>query len=404
MSLFDDDFFCTKRMERSWLQMQQKGQQPPKVRSSRNRNTRLILISAAAGAAVMLLLLLVFRPFGNPVANPSGVLQKDTQRQISDSVVHAAEKIRPSVVSVTSLNKKKKDDVAEASGVGSGVVFERSDDKVHIVTNNHVIEGGNEFEVAIEHGEKKKAVVIGKDHISDLAVLETDGGGFSSIAEFGESNQVKTGETVIAVGNPLGLGEAPSVTRGIISSPKRTIPVSLARDGVPDWEMEVIQTDAAINQGNSGGALVDLDGKVIGINSLKVSDTGVEGVGFALPIDDVKPILNSLLDEEHKVKRPFLGVATQQLQSVSGSSVLKLPKEIQTGLIVIEASGPAKAGGLKSRDVIVEMDGKRINTTVEMRKYLYLQKHIGDPMEVMFYRDGKKQTTTVQLSESGEAK
>lgn len=108
MSLFDDDFFSTKRMERSWLQMQQKGQQPPKVRSSRNRNTRLILISAAAGAAVMLLLLLVFRPFGNPVANPSGVLQKDTQRQISDSVVHAAEKIRPSVVSVTSLNKKRR--------------------------------------------------------------------------------------------------------------------------------------------------------------------------------------------------------------------------------------------------------------------------------------------------------
>src|SRR4029079_2745964 len=126
-------------------------------------------------------------------------------------------------------------------------------------------------------------------------------------------------------------------------------PVSLTREGGDyDWEMDVIQTDAAINQGNSGGPLVNIEGKVIGINSMKISDTGVEGLGFAIPINSVKPIIDSLI-KDHKVKRPLIGVSTQELQAFKGTDVLKLPADVKTGVIVFDVSGPAKEAGLKAQ-------------------------------------------------------
>ncbi|MCC2684116.1 MAG: serine protease [Paenibacillaceae bacterium] len=345
-----------------------------------------MLISAVAGA---LLVLLVIGLIG---LRPSS----------GDQVVEAADKIKLAVVSVISTVKDTEKGSTAGIGLGSGVVFQKQGNKANIITNSHVVEGATQVDVVMSGGERKKAVVIGNDPLSDLAVLEVDGADVKNVAVFGNSDQLQAGETAIAVGNPLGLGNTPTITVGVVSSTSRLIPVSLSQSGAPDWEMNVIQTDAAINQGNSGGALVNLQGQVIGINSLKVADAGVEGMGFAIPINLAKPIIQALLTD-HVVKRPFLGVTSQDLQSFRGTDVLKLPSTVRRGVIVFEAVGPAKDAGLKSNDVIVALDDKPISSTLELRRYLYANKKIGDKIKVTYYRAGTKDSLTVKLGDSSSA-
>jgi serine protease Do len=367
----------------------------------------LAVSSAAAGAVVVLLLFWAFSHGGGAARTASAVasaggsgagsaLAGDVHQTAGDSVVKAADKVSASIVSVVSTQKDDKGSQI-GQGIGSGVIFQKSGDKARVLTNNHVVEGAASYEIVMSTGERRKGTLIGEDYITDLAVLEIDGNGIKQTAEFGDSDALQAGETVIALGNPLGLGS--TVTRGIVSSPKRTIPVSLAGDGNYDWQMDVIQTDAAINEGNSGGALVNMDGKVVGINTMKIADIGVEGLGFAIPIKGAEPVIDSLI-KYHKVKRPQLGVRLVDLAGFKGAEVLKLPASVKTGVIVLEASGPAKEAGLKSQDVITELDGKPIGSVVDLRKYLYSGKGIGDKITVTYYRAGKKGTATAVLVEA----
>jgi serine protease Do len=396
MSLFDDDFYSTKSSKQ-----RQNGWSPRRGFSGSSLMSspwKTILLAALGGAFIMILLFWIFG--GSrvvPTAAPA-FAPLDNRSLSSDPFVVVADKVKPTVVSVVST---KKDDQGSGVGVGSGVIFQKNGNSVYILTNNHVVEGATQFEIVTALGEHKKASLVGKDRITDLAVLEASGDGVKAIAEFGNSDTLKAGEFAIAVGNPLGLGYSPTVTFGIISIPKRTIPVSLTQGGEYDWEMDVIQTDAAINQGNSGGPLVNIEGQVIGINSLKISDTGVEGLGFAIPINSVKPIIESLISN-HKVKRPLMGVSTQELQSFKGTEVLKLPADVKSGVIVFEVSGPAKEAGIQSQDVIVQLDSRKIATTIALRKFLYNEKKIGDHVIVTFYRGGKKMNTTLTLTEAGD--
>lgn len=324
--------------------------------------------------------------------------EDQSDRQMSDTVVGAAERVSPAVVSILGTRREGDKEQGGSMGLGSGVIFDRAGDKVRIVTNNHVVDGFTKLDVMTITGEKREAALIGSDQITDLAVLEIDGSGIKQVAEFGDSDVLRAGETAIAVGNPLGLGYAPTVTKGIISWPKRTIPVSLGREGEFDWEMEVIQTDAAINQGNSGGALVNLAGKVVGINTMKVADMGVEGLGFAIPINQAKPVIQALVTDQ-KVKRPYMGVVTQDLHLFADTDSLKIPSDIKRGVIALEVIGPAKEAGLKSGDVIVELDGKSVEGTLALRKYIYGHKRVGEELNVTFYRGTKKSTLPLKLEE-----
>jgi serine protease Do len=414
MGLFDDDFYSTK--ESRWNEWSVKGR---KLRGGpRGSSAPIWLLPAVGGAGITLLMLLMLFNMGggssggsqsasqgqapepgNNAAASGNREASDTQKLSSDSVVRAAEKVGPTVISVIGSAKEgEKAGTRGAVGLGSGVLFQKVGGKVRIVTNNHVVEGFAQLDIVTTTGERKKAKLLGRDQMTDLAVLEIDDIGIKSVAEFGDSDALRAGETVIAVGNPLGLGYAPTVTRGIISWPKRTIPVSLGGQGDYDWEMDVIQTDAAINQGNSGGALVNLDGKIIGINTLKVADMGVEGLGFAIPINSVKTIIEALITDQ-KVKRPYLGVVTQNLQSFTGTDVLKLPADVKAGIIVLDVTGPAKDAGLKTNDVIVQLDNKTVDSTLELRKYIYSQKKIGDKISITYYRGGKKATLTLTMAE-----
>jgi serine protease Do len=225
--------------------------------------------------------------------------------------------------------------------------------------------------------------------------LEIDDKYVTKVAEFGNSDSLKAGEPAIAIGNPLGLGR--SITVGVISSPKRTIEVS------SNMATDVIQTDAAINPGNSGGALVNVAGQVIGINTLKISDQGVEGLGFAIPVNEARPVIESLV-KDGKVQRPYLGLSLIDLSNlpVYVLEELRLPGSVREGVAVAEvvSGSPADQAGLRPRDVIVALDGQEISSSSELRKYLYTKKEIHQKVNVTYYRNGEKQTTSIVLGEA----
>ena len=324
--------------------------------------------------------------------------------EISTDITDAVDKAGDAVVGITNLQSTSfwtAQGESQEAGTGSGVIYKKSGDKAYIVTNNHVIEGADQLDVTLADG-TNYSEVIGQRSMTDLAVIEVDGKNIKTIAEFGNSDTLKSGEPVIAIGNPLGLGFSGSVTSGIISGVERTIPVDLNMDGYEDWQVEVLQTDAAINPGNSGGALVNLAGQVIGINSMKIAREEVEGIGLSIPI--VRPsLLLRIWNSMVKSKRPAMGIQLRNLNEISSyhqQETLMLPRDIKEGVMIerVERNTPADRAGLQELDVIVEMDGEVIKDVIALRKHLYNEKQIGDEMHVKFYREGKVQEATLTLS------
>lgn len=305
----------------------------------------------------------------------------------------------------SSSGSSSKSSLEEASE-GSGVVYKKSGNTAYIVTNNHVVSGSSALRVVTSSGKQLQAKVVGKDSVTDLAVLKVNGSTLKTVASFGNSDKIKVGETAMAIGSPLGSQYATSLTQGIISAKKRTIETTNSA-GTQTGNATVIQTDAAINPGNSGGALVNVGGQVIGITSSKIasdtSGTSVEGMGFAIPSNEVVNIINQLV-KKGKVVRPALGITYVDLANVSSSqqkSVLKLPSSVDAGVVVMSASAgsPAKKAGLSKYDVITELGGHKISDQSTLRDLLYKYK-INDSVSMTYYHNGKKKTTTVKLTET----
>ncbi|MCM3006542.1 trypsin-like peptidase domain-containing protein [Priestia koreensis] len=333
----------------------------------------------------------------------SGV-QKTVSVNVTSDITKAVSKVDNAVVGVVNIQKSSSfwdSGKSSEAGTGSGVIYKKAGNKAFIATNNHVVEDASEIEVSMSDGTRVKARLLGTDALTDLAVLEIDAKHVKQVATFGNSDSLKRGEPVVAIGNPLGLEFAGSVTQGVVSGTNRAIPQDLNGDGVADWQSEVIQTDAAINPGNSGGALVNIEGNVVGINSMKIAQEEVEGIGLAIPANSVRPVINDL-ERFGEVRRPYMGISSRSLDEISSyhlSETLKLPKDVVKGVAVIdvEPSSPAAKAGLKQYDVIVELDGKPISNIIDLRKVLYNQKAVGDKLKVTYYRDGKKQTATMKL-------
>ncbi|EUJ59882.1 S1C family serine protease [Listeria fleischmannii] len=335
----------------------------------------------------------------------TGKVEKVSYENSTD-ITKAVEKVQDAVVSVLNYQSANSLDGSttseEEASSGSGVVYKKSNGKAYVVTNNHVVEGANKLEVTFSNGKKSSAKLVGTDEWNDLAVLEISDEHVSTVAEFGNSDSLKVGETAIAIGSPLGTEFSGSVTEGIISGLNRAVPVDTNGDGQEDWEAEVIQTDAAINPGNSGGALINIQGQVIGINSMKISTENVEGIGFAIPSNTVEPIIEQL-ETNGEVTRPSLGVTLRDVDTIpeqQQKSILKLPDGIDYGAMVqqvVNGSAADKAG-LKQYDVIVEMDGQKVTNSMTLRQILYNNDvEIGQKMNIKYYRDGKKQSTTITL-------
>lgn len=261
-------------------------------------------------------------------------------------------------------------------GSGSGIIIS---DTGYIVTNQHVINGATEISIILNTGEEIKATLIGSDEKTDLAVLKVDTDIELHPAALGDSNQVQVGELAVAIGNPLGQEFSGTVTQGIISAVNRTMTVE-------NRTYNLLQTDAAINSGNSGGGLFNKYGEVIGINSIKLSSTGVEGLGFAIAISEAKPIIEDLMSNGYVTGRPLVGISVQ---------------ETRYGLFiasVAEGTGAAQAG-LKEGDLIVKVEGQNVKTSTALNEIRDTKKP-GDTLLFSIMRDGELIDVNVVLSES----
>ncbi|MEG0258657.1 MAG: trypsin-like peptidase domain-containing protein [Lysinibacillus sp.] len=346
--------------------------------------------------------------------NPNSVSKKPVADQVATEVktdvTTAVEKASAAVVGITNIQEaarglwNQSPDSTQEAGNGSGVIYKVEGDKAYIVTNNHVIEGAKQLEVTMPDGTKEAAQLVGRDVWTDLAVISIDTKNVKTVATFGNSDILKQGETVIAIGNPLGLDFYGSVTTGVVSGKDRSVPVDLNNDGVEDWQQEVLQTDAAINPGNSGGALVNVAGELIGINSMKIAESSVEGLGFSIPINSAIPVIEEL-EKTGEMKRPTMGISLVDLTDVPAfdqQQTLSLPEEVTTGVVITDVirQSSAEKAGVKQYDVIVEMDGKKIENAIELRKHLYNEKKTGDTLKMKVYRQGKLVELELTLSDS----
>ncbi|VBB05939.1 peptidase s1c [Lucifera butyrica] len=322
----------------------------------------------------------------------SGALKPPVNAPLSEArntpIVRAAQMVGPAVVGITNkayaqdyFNRK----VLVEQGTGSGVIF---DSNGYIATNNHVVENAQELVVSLSDGRTVKGKVVGTDPATDLAVVKVDLTGLP-VAKFGDSDSLMVGEPAIAIGNPLGLEFQGSVTAGVISALNRSIEIG-------DRRFKLIQTDAAINPGNSGGALVNADGLVVGINSAKVSVSGVEGIGFAIPINSARPILQSLI-EKGKVVRSYLGVGLLDKNSAARYGYeLTIDKGVYVAKVV--KNGPAYKAGIRQGDIILNVAGTETNSVPDLRAILDAQQ-VGSTVNVVFSRNGQTTTVSVTLEE-----
>ena len=328
------------------------------------------------------------------------------------STSEAVDKVKNAVVSVITyydssnqgLFEKEENSDSQISSEGSGVIYKKEGKYAYLVTNAHVINGAKKVDILLADGNKVPGEVVGSDVYSDIAVVRISADKAKAVAEFGDSNQLTVGETAIAIGSPLGTDYANSVTQGIISSLGRN--VKLKADNGQNISTRALQTDAAINPGNSGGPLINIQGQVIGITSSKISNNGqtsVEGMGFAIPANDVVNIIKQL-EEKGKVVRPALGIQMMNLSNLSTSdlSQLKLPEKISGGVLVRSTLENMPASDkLQRYDVITKIDDTDIESTADLQSALYSHQ-INDTIKVTFYRDGKQQTTSIKLTKSTE--
>ncbi len=303
------------------------------------------------------------------------------------NITQIADKVGPAVVGI--VNKQTVmswwgGGVSEQEGNGSGFIISSDG---YIVTNSHVIEGANSIQVVLNSGEEYEAEIVGQDAKTDLAVLKINAKGLP-VAELGKSSELKVGELAVAIGNPLGLEFQGSVTAGVISALNRTMNV----DG---RQYTLVQTDAAINPGNSGGPLVNNYGQIVGINTVKISTTDTEGMGFAIPIDVAVPIIEELIDRGYVSGRPQIGVGVREITS-DMSAYYNMP----VGLYVVsvsQGSGAEKAGVLMG-DVIIKADGQTVTTMDELNDIRDKHK-AGESMELTVVRSGQTMSLKVVLGE-----
>ena len=311
---------------------------------------------------------------------------------VKSSTTDVIEKVNSSVVGVLVYAN------GTASGSGSGVVYRVDGKTAYIITNAHVVSGATDVQVVFSNKESVNATIVGSDTYSDIAVLKLTADFDMTAIKCGDSSLLDQGETVLAIGSPLGIEYAGTVTQGIVSGIDRTVSVD---DGQEDWDMNVIQTDAAINPGNSGGALVNMAGELVGITSMKLSNTSVEGMGFALPINDVITSVEQII-ENGKVTRPQIGISGVSLSGYSSYQLryYRINTDLTDGIYVsrVTSGGAASKAGIQEGDIIVKFDGKEVTTYKSFLTELY-SKEPGDKVSVVVNRNGTEKTIEVTLGE-----
>ena len=320
------------------------------------------------------------------------LVKKNVTITSNDSINESIDKVYDSVVVVNNYQGNR------LAGYGSGFVYKKEGRYGYILTNNHVVEGASEIKLTLSSGEEVSAKVLGTDEYMDIAVLRMDGDKVLQVAEIGDSTESKIGDTVFTVGTPVSTEYAGTVTKGIISGENREITVT---NNGSSYMMEAIQIDASINPGNSGGPLVNINGEVIGINSVKLVESSIEGMGFAIPIEVAMSQIDSL-EKGEAIERPVIGVALYDLDSLPllGYSDLRIDDSIKSGVIVdsVEEGSDADKAGLERNDIITKIDGTTVKNSAHL-KYLLYKHNIGDTVKLTIVRGGNEKELTLKLTQ-----
>lgn len=393
-------------------------QQPEQAHNKRSKNKtkfpwfKTIIVALVAGVIGALLVLGIGKIMENTGLNDNGSSVQEASNSSNggntldgksekyDSVNQMINDVSPAIVGVINMQKAQNLDSllkgdsskSEEAGVGSGVIYQKNNGSAYIVTNNHVIDGANEIKVQLHNSKQVDAKLVGKDALTDIAVLKINDTKGTKAIDFANSSKVNTGDSVFAMGNPLGLEFANSVTSGIISASERTIDT---KTSAGTNKVNVLQTDAAINPGNSGGALVDINGNLVGINSMKIASEQVEGIGFAIPSNEVKVTIKELV-ENGEIERPSIGISLLNVSEIPEQYKEELNTKRNDGVYIAKVHADNE---LKEGDIITAIDDKKVKEDADLRSYLYENKKPGDSVEMTIERNGKEQTVEVPLKE-----
>ena len=358
------------------------------------RNGIILIVTFLLG---MLFLYGIFYLFPNVIGETITKVEKDVT-VTDEGIADAVEKVYDAVVVVnTYIN-------GEAYSSGTGFVYKTEDKTAYLLTNNHVIENADDVYVTFTDGTIVEAKVVGSDVYSDVAVLSVDKDYIISVAEIGSSEDARLGDTVFAIGAPLDSAYSWSVTRGIVSGKDRLVQVELTSGNTKTpMIVNTIQTDAAINNGNSGGPLANSNGEVIGITSIKLASSTIEGMGFAIPIETAIDYAEELISG-NEVERPYLGVYMLDVTSAyyyrEYYDIIR-EANVTSGVIVtdFEDNSPAAEAGLEVGDIITKVDGHDISSSAYLRYYLYKHK-VGEKMNLTIIRNGRERDISVMLTAS----
>ena len=313
-----------------------------------------------------------------------------------DSVSLAVGKIYDATVTIQNYQ------AGRLSASGSGFIYKKDKEYGYILTNNHVVDGASSVIITTSSDDQVEAEVLGSDKYLDLAVLKIPVKYVNGVASIGTSEESNLGDTIITVGTPVGYEYRGTVTKGTLSGKNRLVEVSIVSKN--DFIMSVLQVDAAINPGNSGGPLVNVNGDVIGINSLKLVQDEIEGMGFAIPIEYALKYVDEL-EAGKKIERPFIGItmlnATDTYRLYQAG--IMLDEDIDSGVVVVSVSdgSAAEKAGLKKGDVIISINGNKVSSAAYLKYELY-KSQVGDTIEVLYYRNGKEKKAKLTLTKLEE--
>lgn len=355
----------------------------------KDNNTYVISIIASLFVGAFLMYTYIAKNPIVQVSTESGVVKNVnvTENGISSGI----ENVYDAVVVVENYQNGK------LVGIGSGFIY---DIKGYIMTNHHVIDEATEIKVKLTSGDNVVASVVGSDEYADIAVIKVDQSYVKRVAKLGDNNKMKVGDTVFTIGSPISIDYAGTVTRGILSGKNRMVAVSVSNSSSSDWIMNVMQTDAAINPGNSGGPLCNVNGEVIGVNSMKIVKSEIEGIGFAIPIEDAIEYAKLIISGE-KIQRAYLGISMIDL-TVSNQYLrqqgITIDESITSGVVVVstEKDGPSAKAGIEKGDIIVKIGEYDVTSVAELRYYLYKYKP-KDTIEIKVIRGKSNKIFKVTL-------
>ena len=350
----------------------------------------LVISSFLVGSLVMFTFMILLTKLSNPSQETEKRVQPITQIFEKSSLSTAVEKIMDATVVVQGFAE------GEQRSTGSGFFYKVENNYAYILTNEHILQDKDEVKIILTTDEVVKAELLGKDAYLDLAVLRVPEKYASLIATLGSSEQTNIGETIFTVGTPMGYEYRGSVTAGILSGKDRM--VALAGEETGSWQMKVLQIDAPINPGSSGGPLLNSNGEVIGICTMKLIDNQIEGMGFAIPIEYAINHTKSLENKE-TIKWPYLGIETVNASNATALAEQELlSSSRKTGAVVtkVKENGPASKTDLKRGDIIIEIDGLSIKNVADL-KYKIYQYQSGDKVTITYLRDGKEHKESITL-------